>query len=78
MLKYMSKTIAKRSLKVSLLVGTFLTVINQHHAILNGDWSVFLFGQILLTYMVPFCVATYGSISTRALIAKENTDLEKS
>jgi hypothetical protein len=54
-------TCLRRSLWVTLVVGTILNLINQ--------WN-FYFGtapldvwRMLLTYCVPFCVATYGAFS---------------
>ena len=50
-----------RSLKVACVVGTVLIAINQGDRILAGegvDWF-----KAILTYMVPFCVATYGAWS---------------
>ncbi len=51
-----------RSIKTALVVGTVLGLINHYPAILA--WSVppqELF-QIVLTYLVPFSVATYGQV----------------
>jgi hypothetical protein len=50
-----------RSLKVSLVVGTILGVINHIDAIVHGPFTRTNLLQILLTYLVPFCVSTYGS-----------------
>ena len=57
--------IIKRSLIVAVIVGTVLNMINQGDAI--AGYSTFNLFKCILTYMVPFCVATYGSVS--ALIA---------
>jgi hypothetical protein len=53
--------VPRRSLAVALVVGTVLNLINQGDA---------LFGahplnptKLLLTYLVPYCVATYGAVS---------------
>lgn len=54
------RDIVRRSLLVSLVVGTILNLINQHEA-LFGNRSLHL-GKFLLTYLVPYCVATYGAI----------------
>lgn len=53
--------IVKRSLKVALIVGTALNLINQGDAIFGGQ-QVNVF-KCLLTYMVPYCVATYGAVA---------------
>jgi hypothetical protein len=49
----------RRSLWVALIVGTILNGINQGEAILAGSGIVLW--KILLTYAVPFAVASYGS-----------------
>ena len=49
----------RRSLAVALLIGTVLNTINQGAEIFTGHWPVWW--KLLLTYSVPFCVASYGS-----------------
>ena len=48
----------RRSLTVAVVVGSILNAINQGDAILGGDPVVW---KLLLTYFVPFAVASYGS-----------------
>jgi len=54
-------SVLKRSLVVSAIVGTILCAINQGDAILAGETPVLW--KVILTYIVPFCVATYGAYS---------------
>ena len=50
-----------RSLKVALVVGTALNLINQGDFLMGGEgFNLF---KCLLTYMVPYCVATYGAVT---------------
>ena len=49
----------RRSIVVALVVGTALNLINQGPEILLGKWPVVW--KIVLTYIVPFLVASYGS-----------------
>ena len=50
-----------RSLKVALIVGTALNLINQGDAMINNEpMNIF---KCLLTYAVPYCVATYGAVA---------------
>jgi hypothetical protein len=49
----------RRSLGVALVIGTILNAINQGDAILAGMGIVVW--KLLLTYAVPFAVASYGS-----------------
>lgn len=46
---------------MSLIVGSLLNLINQGDA-LFGTRSVDVF-KLCLTYMVPYCVATYSATS---------------
>ena len=49
----------RRSLVVALVIGTVLNTINQGPEIFTGHWPVWW--KVLLTYFVPFAVASYGS-----------------
>jgi hypothetical protein len=49
----------RRSLIVALVIGTALNTINQGPEIFSGHWPVWW--KLILTYFVPFAVATYGS-----------------
>ena len=54
----------RRSFTVALVVGSILTLLNQGDTILAGNWQNALYWKIPLTYCVPFCVATYGALTT--------------
>ena len=54
-----SGDILKKSLIVALIVGTVLNIINQGDAIFAHE-PVTMW-KILLTYAVPFFVASYGA-----------------
>ena len=58
-----SDGVPKRSLVVAVIVGTILNLINQGDAIF-GHSSINL-TKLLLTFAVPYCVATYGAVSYR-------------
>jgi len=58
-----SDGVPQRSLVVALIVGTILNLINQGDALLgSGELN---FSKIILTFAVPYCVATYGAVSYR-------------
>jgi hypothetical protein len=57
--------VLKRSLKVSVFVGTILMLINHGDKILNGTIGMEILIKIAVTYCVPFCVSTYSSVSAR-------------
>ena len=44
---------------VALVVGTALNAINQGPEMLSGKWPIIW--KVMLTYAVPFLVASYGS-----------------
>jgi hypothetical protein len=55
--------VRRRSLAAALVVGTILNLINQGDALFAGrslDWL-----KLVLTYIVPYCVATYGAVAFR-------------
>jgi hypothetical protein len=54
--------LVRRSVLVAVLVGTLLNLINQGGALIGGEPSV-QWGKLLLTYVIPYLVATYGSLA---------------
>ncbi|MBL1262608.1 hypothetical protein [Candidatus Methylomicrobium oryzae] len=60
--------IYRRSFRVALVVGTLLNLINQPQPLLGLLWGDFRAlehldaGKALLTYCVPFLVATYSAL----------------
>lgn len=48
-----------RAIKISLIIGTLLTIINQGDMIINGTFPPLW--KIILTYLVPFSVSSYSS-----------------
>lgn len=53
----------RQALKVGLIVGTILVLINQGDQIYAGEVPVLW--KVALTYLVPYCVATYGAITAK-------------
>jgi len=56
------RRLLRRSALTALVVGTALVGINHGPILLAGDFPLRLFWQIPLTYVVPFCVATWGAL----------------
>lgn len=55
--------VCKNAIKVALVVGTLLNLINQWDAITGeAPWR---FGLALLNYLVPFSVASYSAAKQR-------------
>jgi len=50
------------AVKISLIVGTILALINHSPAIFGLSLSPQNIVQILLTYLVPYGVSTYSSV----------------
>ena len=51
-----------RSLKAALVIGTLLGLINHGQALLGGHFTGSELVPLLITYLVPFCVTTYGQV----------------
>ncbi len=51
----------RKALLTALVVGTILTAINHGDAILAGDLPPVM--KMFLTYLTPYCVATWGAIT---------------
>jgi hypothetical protein len=64
--------VPRRSLVVALIVGTILNLINQGDA-LFGEGHLNL-TKIILTFAVPYCVATYGAVSYRTSRTRTQDD----
>ncbi|NQZ77089.1 MAG: nitrate/nitrite transporter NrtS [Ekhidna sp.] len=57
------------SLKIAIVVGTILSIINQYDVLISWDFTLKDHLRIFLNYLVPFCVAT---LSREMHIRKEN------
>ncbi len=63
-----SDGVPQRSFVVTLIVGAVLNLINQGDA-LFGEGHINM-TKIILTFAVPYCVATYGAVSYRMSVAR--------
>ena len=54
--------VVKRSVRVALVVGTLLTLINQGGRLLAIDIDAPTLARIVLTYVVPYCVSTWAAV----------------
>lgn len=64
----LSPGVMARAVKVALVVGSALNLVNQGSVLLSGNVAGFDALCGLLNFVVPYCVATYGA--TAALIAQ--------
>lgn len=56
------RSVVRRATKVSLIVGTLLSLINQGEVIFAWNISAAVMFKIVLTYAVPYSVTTYASV----------------
>ena len=54
--------VVQRALRVAILVGTILALINHGDSILAMTADTLVIAKILLTYFVPYCVSTWSSV----------------
>ncbi|MBS1143147.1 MAG: hypothetical protein H6R14_553 [Proteobacteria bacterium] len=55
----LTRRIASNALRIALVVGTVLNLINQGAALLA--WSGISWGHVALNFLVPYCVASYSA-----------------
>ncbi|MEP1964044.1 nitrate/nitrite transporter NrtS [Tateyamaria sp.] len=55
-------SVAKRALKIALIVGTIIALINYGDRILAGEMDTVSWFKSMLTFLVPYCVSTYSSV----------------
>jgi hypothetical protein len=60
----LDRALFRRSALVAAIVGTALVALNQGDALAAGTfpWAASWY-KVPLTYLVPFCVATYGALA---------------
>lgn len=53
----------RRTIRIALVVGTILTLINQLDVIVNGDATTLTWIKAGLNYCVPFIVSNLGLLA---------------
>ena len=56
---------------VAVIVGSILNIINQGDAIFGAKSVDFV--KLVLTFMVPYCVSSYGSVTMKKRLLERNT-----
>ena len=51
-----------RSLTVALVIGTMHALLNHFDAMMDGTLNLMNVAQMLVTYIIPYSVATHGSV----------------
>jgi len=57
--------IVRNAVKVSLVVGTVLNLINQGEKVLSAQGVSWF--HLVLNYLVPYCVASYAAAKNEAI-----------
>jgi hypothetical protein len=57
--------VAALAIRVALVVGTILNVINHFDLLLGAPLTRMAMIQMALTYVVPYCVSTHGQVFGR-------------
>lgn len=55
------RTVVRRALRIALVVGSVLAMINQGDRVMTGQIDMGVLTKIILTYFVPYSVSTYSS-----------------
>ncbi|QXD24817.1 nitrate/nitrite transporter NrtS [Opitutia bacterium ISCC 51] len=55
-----TRSIQLTGLKIALVVGTILNLINQGDSIMGGNWELIHWPKLMFTYCVPYCVAVFA------------------
>ncbi len=58
------RDVVRRSARVAIVVGTILVLINYADRLIAGELVAADYLKMTLTYMVPYCVSTFASVST--------------
>ena len=66
-----------RAIKVALVVGPILIIINHHDSILNYELSNHLYFKIALTFLVPYCVSAYSSAQAYSAYELEANEIRE-
>ena len=61
----LSSSVVKRALKVSLIVGSVLNLINQEDTLISLELANLNLTKFFLTYIVPYSVTTYTAVSLK-------------
>lgn len=62
-----NRPVARRALRVALVVGTVLFAINQLDVVLRGDVTALVGAKVVLTSFVPYGVSTYSALRINAI-----------
>lgn len=64
----------RRSIGIAVVVGSLLTLINQGDVLVRGDVTALIMLKMCLTYVVPFCVATFSALGANRVSSTSGRD----
>ncbi len=67
-----SASVCRRALLTSALIGTLLALINHGSELISGQMTGDHWLRVALTYLVPYCVATWSSVQTIRQLQADN------
>lgn len=62
LIRCLAPAVRRMALRVALVVGTVLNLINHFDLLLGAALTPVIALQIGLTYLVPYCVSTHGQV----------------
>jgi hypothetical protein len=60
---WFSRTTLRKTVRIALIVGTLLSLINQGSVIFGGHATTATWIRVGMNYVVPFCVSSIGFLS---------------
>jgi hypothetical protein len=69
----LSATVRKRAFRVALIVGSIIAIINYGDKLMGGTLALRDVIKILMTFLVPYGVSTYSSVSATQEAARKRT-----
>lgn len=55
----------RTAIRVSAVVGTVLSIVNQGDRVVNGTATADTWARIAANYVIPFLVSSYGFLAAR-------------
>jgi hypothetical protein len=75
---WVSPVFRPTAMKVSLVVGSVLFVVNHGAAVIEGEMSIERWISAAVTYLVPYTVSVHGQFVAKSRqVADETASLEK-
>lgn len=62
----------RHALVAGFIIGTLLTLINQGDLVWAGEMPNLV--KVVLTYLVPYCVTTYGAVTAKRAALRRRAD----